>query len=495
MNPVKSMQAARAAGVPVIVINTLDQPALIKTLVKNLPETAPAVTWDSVRGFSEMNALGKTAIKAAVPGNASDADCQDPQFALGVVARKFDKETVLFVMNAQRILKEDQWAQVAQAVSIIRTEYLKDHRKLVLIGPSVIIPSELRSDTILVEDELPSDEQIGAILDKLHKNVGIEAKDREKLIGIGRGLSAFSAEQVFALSMRKEGLDIEEAWQQKRAAVGQVPGLRMELGGPTLDEFIGYDAVANMARLMFAGPKPPTVIVVMDEIEKQLAGAFGDSHDGGVAKDSFSTILKWMNDDDHDGQINIGLGGTGKTMFATALGATFGIPTIHFDNGAMRGELVGQSERMVREAVKMITSIAGKSGAYVVATCNGFGKMPPEMKRRFHSAFWYFEPPNREARAAMWKHYAGKFGIKLPKAIAWDALWTGAEIRNCCRNAWKYGLSVDDARHYIVPVAESDHNVLEQLRKQADGKLLDASEGGKFDSKKVAADGDRAMSL
>ena len=497
MNPTQALKAARRAGVPVIIVNTLDQPALIKTLVGACPPTAPVIAWDSIRGFVAMNDLGKPAIKSAM-GTASDQECCDPAFAFGTVARAFPKETVVFFQNAQRYLKEDQWAQVAQAVTILRTEFLRDHRKLVLLGPAVSIPSELRADTVSVEDELPNDEQIGDIIDKLHRqaDVKIDAKFREQIIGIGRGLPAFPIEQAFALSMTKNGLDLDEAWAQKRAAVNQVEGLHMELGGPTMADFIGYPAATLMAERMFKGPKRPRVIVVIDEIEKQLGGSFGEAHDGGVSKDSFATILKWLSDDDHDGQINIGLGGTGKTLFATALGATYGIPTIHFDNGAMRGELVGQSERMVREAVKMITSIAGRGGAYCVATCNGFGRMPPEMKRRFQSGFWYFEPPNQDARTAMWKHYAKAFDVKLPKAITWDTLWTGAEIRNCCRNAWKYQIQLEQAKEYVVPVAVSDRATLDNLRTQADGKLLDACHGGMFDIRSISQQGgDRAVEL
>jgi len=66
---------------------------------------------------------------------------------------------------------------------------------------------------------------------------------------------------------------------------------------------------------------------------------------------------------------------------------------------------------------------------------------------------------------------------KLPN----DKDWTGAEIRNCCQLAYRLGISLKEAAKYLVPVATSAGEQIKQLRTQASGKYISASEEGVYD--------------
>ena len=54
---------------------------------------------------------------------------------------------------------------------------------------------------------------------------------KSKTVDILRGLSAFAAEQVVAMSLSKDGIDEETLWQRKKRMIEQTPGLQVWKGG------------------------------------------------------------------------------------------------------------------------------------------------------------------------------------------------------------------------------------------------------------------------
>jgi SpoVK/Ycf46/Vps4 family AAA+-type ATPase len=73
------------------------------------------------------------------------------------------------------------------------------------------------------------------------------------------------------------------------------------------------------------------------------------------------------------------------------------------------------------------------------------------MRRRFALGTFSFDLPSSEEREAIWRIYRQKWDLEgeLPK----DEGWTGAEIKECCRKAWRLNLSIAHSAQYIVPVA------------------------------------------
>ena len=61
-----------------------------------------------------------------------------------------------------------------------------------------------------------------------------------------------------------------------------------------------------------------------------------------------------------------------------------------------------------------------------------------------------------------------------------DEGWTGAEIKECCRKAWRLNLSLKESATYIVPVSRSAADQIEALRRQASGRFLSASTPGVY---------------
>lgn len=169
--------------------------------------------------------------------------------------------------------------------------------------------------------------------------------------------------------------------------------------------------------------------------------------------------------------------GAAKSAVAKAAGATAGVPTVAFDLSAMQSSLVGGSGERLRAALQVVDAISQGRSVWI-ATCNSITSLPPELRRRFTLGTFFFDLPCAEERAAIWKIYREKWGLSGEQPD--DDGWTGAEIKECCRKAWRLDLSLKESAAYIVPVSRSAADQIESLRRQASGRFLSASRPGVF---------------
>lgn len=491
--------SARRAGTPLIAIQSSDQLDLLRRLfiAAGNGKTVKFI-WDAVRG---MVPVGDSA-KDAARSNGWELDAEtggvvmtnNPTSAV-VLAQKLPKGSILAMVNSHRFLDDPV---LATGIYNLRDPFKSSKRTLLLTGTTFSLPSEL-TDVLLLDEPLPSDGDLAAKFIQIYENghgedAHCENNIASSCVDAARGLSAFAAEQVFAMSLTKDdpGVDVESCWERKRAAINQVKGLKFKRDGLTFDDIGGNLAFKAFMTQYVSGPRRPGCVLFWDEVEKAVAGSSGLGDSSGVAQDFHGTFLSWMEDSGHDGMISVGLPGTGKTFCGRAIGPTFGIPTVSLDVGALKGSLVGQSEQAVREALKVIDSIAGKDGAFVFATCNSESSLSPEFKRRFHCDRWYWGLPTKEERLAIWKIQLVQYGLmnvntatkqreRASEAMAVDdENWTGAEIRNCVDLAWRLNCSFPEAARYVVPIAKSNPKVLSVLRQAADGNWLSASTPGPY---------------
>ena len=183
------------------------------------------------------------------------------------------------------------------------------------------------------------------------------------------------------------------------------------------------------------------------------------------------------------------------------------------------GSLVGESERNIRQALRIVDAMApavlfldevekalsgvASSGqtdsgvsarlfgtflswlndrttdVFVVATSNDASKLPPEFSRAecFDGVF-FLDLPNREERRAIWNPYLETFDLDRDQKLPSDESWTGAEIRSCCRLAALLDLPLTEAARNIVPVAVTASESVDRLRSWASGRCLDATRAG-----------------
>lgn len=492
---VQVMEDARAAGTPLVAVQTADQSAAV-TEICNASNGDAKVLWDATRGVQGLNEAG-VAFVVKLSGKTPEElaawrqNTTNPQTALEI-ADKLPENGYFFMLNAHRFVSD---AFVSTGILTKREAYKTSGRTLVQLGPQFDLPAELRQDVVVIDDPLPSDTALRLIASRLTEASGLlcSMENLDRAVDAIRGLSPFAAEQVLAMSLRSSGIDMDALWMRKRAQVEQTKGLSLQLTGPRFSDIGGNAEIVRFAERVMAGKNRPRAVFLIDEIDKYMAGSTGGGDTSGVSADYLGVLLREMENRGNDGMILLSPPGCGKTLFAIALAITYGLPLVHFDFGAMKGRYVGDSETAVRDSFKVGNGIAA-GRAFVVATCNRLESLAPELRRRFTSGLWYFDLPDRSEREAIWKVQIAAHDIKPtvmedPRAIAFDEGWTGAEIRNCCRIASRLDVPLAEAANYVVPVSQSDPKSVESLRTLAEGRFLSANYPGTYTRAAAAVEG------
>jgi SpoVK/Ycf46/Vps4 family AAA+-type ATPase len=186
--------------------------------------------------------------------------------------------------------------------------------------------------------------------------------------------------------------------------------------GTLLGSLVGQSEANVRQALRLVDAMSPCVVMV-DEVEKALAGSSGSAGDSGVSARLFGTMLSWLNDRTSD--------------------------------------------------------------SFVVCTSNDISRLPPEFARseRFDATFFLDLPGPRE-KEAIWRMYREKFGLDPAQPRPQDRDWTAAEVKACCRLAALLDVPLVEAAENIVPVAVTAGEAVEKLRSWAAGRCLSADRPG-----------------
>lgn len=483
---VASFKAARRVSTPIVAIETPDPASTINSLRKAMPEKTPVLVWDCAKGLRGQNPAGKAAFDTL---EVEQMVTVNPVETL-LAAEKLPDLSVLFLLNAHRQINE---TPVAQAIWNLRDQFKVNKRMVVLLGPSFQLPAELAGDVIVLDEPLPTRDELGAILDQQHKNAELALPDedvRSAALDAIVGLPSYTAEQVTAMALEKKGISVPKCWERKIKSIENTPGLRVWKGKPgatTIDELRGIDNVVEFMRKLIKADAFGAIVFI-DEMDKAFAGGMSEhTGDSGVSKDQVGSLLTYIEDTGSLGVLLAGVAGTGKTALAQASGAASGKPVIVFDLGGMKGGVVGESERHIRAALKVVTATA-EGRVLFIGTANRTTLFTPELNRRFPDQFFY-DVPDEAGRAAIWPVYVAKNGLTASQAevpAGFDAGWTGAEIKRACERAALFGESVVDASRYIIPSSVSGKAAIADLRRQAQGRFLSASYAGLYEMPEAA---------
>lgn len=489
------IRAAKRAAVPIVAIETVDPAQTIracaKAIVNGNTENAPVlIQWDCNLGLYEF---------ADARANKLISQIQEEDFPLTDPAQMLTKllnikdPVMVFMHNAHRIL-DDRGA--AQGVWNVRDVFKTQMSMLVLLGPEFDIPMQLQQDIVLLSEEMPTREEIAAITDSVIKDANkiLEAKkkpvielsepEKGKVYDTLTGMAAFSCEQQLSMCLDPPTVDMDQLWRRKQKQVEIIPGLSIERPALTLADIRGCDQIIKFGRQLFNGNKPPTCLWILDEIEKMLAGTQGDT--SGTAQDQLGVLLTEMQDHGITGWGELGPPGAAKTFFPQCLAGEFGVPVGRLDLGAMMGSLVGQSQQMIRQAMKVARAISDGRGMFIY-TCNNITILPPELRRRFTLGTWMFPIPTSAQVALIADLYAKKYELTAKqKNLKQERMegWTGAEVKACCDIAWRTGITLKEAAEYVVPVSVAAKDVIDRLYNLADGRFLSANDPGTFQKPK-----------
>jgi len=430
-------------------------------------------TWDIDRGLA-------VAGRAEGPGSVAD-----PLAAIRSLSAMATPEgTVILVLrNFHKFLGS---AEVIQALDSRIAAGKQDRTFIVILAPLVQVPVELEKLFVVIEHDLPGRDQLEAIARGVATEVGElpEGDGLTAVLDASAGLTRAEAENAFSLSLvRHRQLAPETLWELKGQALKKAGLLSLHRGGEAFADLGGLGALKSFCSRALR-PGRPT---------------------GARAR----------------GILLLEVPGTGKSMFAKALGNETGRPTLVLDIGALMGSLVGQTEQRVREALRAIDAMApcvvfcdeiekalagvqsggqGDSGvgarlfgallswlsdhesdAFFVGTCNDISKLPAEFSRaeRF-DAIYFLDLPGVAEKEPIWRMYLGRFGLDADQRRPTDRDWIGAEIRSCCRLAALLEIPLVEAAANVVPVAVTAGESVERLRQWAAGRCLSAERSGLY---------------
>ena len=484
---------ARMVSTPLIVVRTHDPFATTKAIAAAFGEkkdSLPFLSWDAIRGLQGLTDVGANAvIDMLKPSGTSEAETVDLSVALGVLSQATEN-VIAFVHNPHLVWDSDK--KVIQGIMNLRDDYKANGNMAVfIVGVGDDLPSEIGQDVLVLEVPLPTRDQLAAIVKNMYAYAGEEKKFSackkgpsqeviERAVDAGIGIPPFPFEQATSICLDKVTgiLDIDAMWSRKREIVTQNPGLTYHPASETLKDMAGCAAWIKSAQLLMNGPHKPTIIVRMDEIQRQFAGNETDS--SGTKGNLMGEFLNWVNDRKVICSLNLGVSGTSKSWGAYCIGGEYGKPVLEYNLAAMEHEHVGKSAKHMRNANRCLDAI-GDGKIWLIATANKLNGLPPELISRFQlGGIYFFDMPTIEEQQGILKIKIAAYSINPDQEIPKMVGWTGRDIDNCCRKAQLFGASLVESSKYVVPLHESHHEEIEAIRMAASGRFLSASTAGVY---------------
>ena len=419
------------------------------------------VLWDVNRG---MHGFG---------GSNVGIEAADPLSAVASLRSLAggDGTTILVLKNFHRFL---QSAEVVQAVYRAVVEGKTARTFVVILSPTVQLPTELETLFVTVDHPRPGREQLEEIARGVATAEGElpEGNELQTVLDAAAGLTRLEAENAFSLSLvRNQKLQPSAIWEIKTQTLKSSGLLTLHRGESDFNSLGGLSSLKAFTRR-----------------------ALLRSRHGGAVRARGVLLLSPP--------------GCGKSAFCKALGQEVGRPVLSLDVGSLMGSLVGQSEERTRQALKTVDAMAPcvlmidevekafagaaggandsgvssrmmgtfltwlndhQSDVFVSCSANGIERLPPEFCRaeRFDGVF-FLDLPGRQQKDEIWRLYRDQFGISADEVLPEDDQWTGAEIKSCCRLAALLDTPLTQAAENVVPVAVTSAESITRLRQWAD---------------------------
>lgn len=330
--------------------------------------------------------------------------------------------------------------------------YEKTARTIVLVSHEVALPPELRRQAARFELSIPDQAAIRRMINEeiqlwRAKHLGTAIKgEREAVELMVQHLSGMFAEDARRLIRQAihddhalDRADLDRIVRAKHELLGREGVLSFERDTSTFAEVAG---LANLKRWL------------------------------GQRRDAFVGDAKSLGLDAPKGILLIGVQGCGKSLAAKAVAGSWGVPLLRLDFGALYDRWLGQTERNLRESLRVADAMAPcvlwtdelekgiaadgpesdggvskrtlgalltwmaerRARVFLVATANDIGALPPELVRkgRFDEIF-FVDLPGADVRAEILRIHLRRRSqdparFDLPQLVQSCEGFSGAEI-------------------------------------------------------------------
>ena len=377
-----------------------------------------------------------------------------------------------------------------------------ENKTLIFSQPFLQLPKELEKDVHILDLPYPKFEDQKQIYKRVCERYGISSEEpAPELIEAALGLTIMEAEKAFSLAYI----------ENKQLTRTEIPLVIREK----------ENVIKKSGYLEYYHPKETMNDVgglgnLKDWLQKRGRGF--DSH----AKDFGLTYPK--------GILLLGIPGTGKSLTAKAVGNLWHFPLLRLDMGKIFGGIVGESEKNIREALKIAEAISpsilwvdeiekGMSGisssgstdggttarvlgtfltwmqektspVFVVATANDISQLPPELLRKGRvDEIFFVDLPTQKEREQIIKIHLQKKG-RNPNNFDVETLakeakgFSGAELEEAVKEALFQAYDeekeindshISKAIAKTYPLSCTMSETIEKMRKWAKSRAVAAS--------------------
>lgn len=467
--------------VPIIVIESFEEPRVLEMLTGlAVTRTLPMFTWSITEG---LNMLGFGAAPEPV-------DQPDATHVLEAI-KKADQPGLYVLCDFHPFLRDEP-----VNVRLLR-EIAMHHNRMghtvVLLSHAIDLPNEIKRYSARFELSMPSEEELMHLVRE-------EASNWSKSRG---GKPVRSASDTFQkLVQNLKGLSFQDARQLVRGAIfddgvideSDIPALNkakfalMDMEGVLSFQYdtARFGEVGGLARLK-------------QWLEKRQ-GSFMDADIAAL--------------DAPKGIMLLGVQGGGKSLAAKAVAGMWSLPLLRLDFGALYNKFYGETERNLREALKLAdmmspcvlwldeiekgistsqddSGISGrvlgtlltwmaerKSKAFIVATSNDISRLPPELVRKGRlDEIFFVDLPSASIREEIFRIHLEKRAqdpdhFNLSSLAGITDGFSGAEIEQAVVSAL-YSVSASEAEMTMRDLEDAIHstNPLSVVMEEKIGQL------------------------
>ena len=426
-----------AAGYPAVAIATADEDRTIANVLSKLNRPN---AWRIAASGGMLEA--STGRMVDDKGNYASA----LQKMRSLKATEGDK-CVLFMLDYQHVIKNAAaYRTLRDAMNTVKAV----GAMIVLVAPAWQLPAELEHDIPVLQDALPSRDELNSALTICANGAGavVDESTRTAILDAASGLTLAEAEGAIALSFNGNTFAPDLVTEEKMKLVRQS----------------GYLEVSAPAKVEDLGGLGSFRSYIEHEVSP-------------TAQDPSLGVR---------GILLVGISGGGKSLASKVLGAMLHRPVLRADISGLKGSLVGESERKMTAMLKLAEAVSPcilyldeiekavggyassaqtdsgvtlgmvgilltwlqehRSQIVTVATCNDYSKLPAELTRagRFDERF-FVDLPSATERVEIAAVHLRKYcpadepRVQMERraeaAAELSADWTGAEIEQLVRSA------------------------------------------------------------
>lgn len=467
-NSMEEISALIKGRAPLIWVITHEENRFITDFTKTIGGPGKRETW-LWSGYQGLIKADQQALVSRASGD--EAETWNPQRALGSIAkmtRPSDMKGLVFIMRDMHTVMAEP---IPRQIRDMYDHLISNGKTLIITSPMLAhgpggtksgLPPTLEKQLSVVNYELPNKDLITSRVKDVvaHMKKGAKTKARKSQLD-------YDEETVDGFSRALQGLTMIEVDTSLSTSFTYLRRLDLE-------------KLINDKRQLIR--KSQILEFVENPVQMNDVGGLDQ------AKDYLTKYNKAYTDEAKDfgveplkGVLLTGVPGTGKSLFAKAIGKIWGVPLLKLDVGKVMTGLVGGSEGKMREVIDQAEAMApcilwidevekslagtkssnfsdggtlarvfgtlltamqdGLDGVTIIATANDITMLPPEFIRRFNEVF-FVDLPGPDERWEILTIHLEKRGRKIDTFAKHKAAlvkasdgYTGAELEKAVKDA------------------------------------------------------------